>query len=946
MTAHSQPQTPHLILVDGSGFIFRAFYALPPMTSPEGVPVNAVYGFTNMLARLLHDMAGTHFAVVFDSGRQTFRTELYASYKAHRPEMPEELRPQLTLIREATQAFGLRSLEMPGWEADDLIASYATAIQAIGGTCTLISSDKDLMQLVGEKIKMYDPIKQKTIDIAEVESKFGVPPAKVAEVQALMGDSTDNVPGVPGIGPKTAAALITEYGTVEQVLASVDSMKPSKRRTLLQEHAESARLSLRLVTLARDVPLPVPIEELTRPTPQKDSLLHWLERMGFRSVIARITRPQNHPQGEEKTPQAHLDSSSSTPSNNVLEGESALSSAFSEITGVPYGLYETVRTAEALQTWVEKACEKGICAVDTETSGLDPLKADLVGFSLAYEPGKACYVPLGHENTLDNPTGLQLEIATALKIIKPLFENPAVLKIFHHAKFDILVLQRAGLLAQTPFENITPIDDTMLISYSQSTGLHGQGMDELSKHYLSHTPCSYDEVTGTGRARIPFAQVAIEKATFYAAEDADVTLRLWHVLRPMLRVRQALALYEYIERPLIPILAEMEQAGIAVDLVELGRLSKDFEKRMHGLEQNIYREAGRVFSIASPKQLGEILFEDMGLLGERRSRKGAWSTDSTVLQGLADQGHVLPALVLEWRQLAKLKSTYTDALLRQASVQSRVHTSFQMATTTTGRLSSSDPNLQNIPIRTEEGTRIRRAFVAPLGYRLISADYSQIELRLLAHAANVPALREAFACGQDIHARTASEVFGLPLENMDPLMRRRAKAINFGIIYGISAFGLAKQLGISPREAKIYIEAYFARYPGIRDYMEHVKEEARQKGYVLTLYGRRCYVPGITEQQATRRHYAERQAINAPLQGGAADIIKRAMVRLPAELQAAGLTSARMLLQVHDELLFEATEDEAEEVAQRVQRVMESVAELTVPLVVETGIGQNWAEAH
>lgn len=945
--------TPHLVLVDGSGFIFRAFHALPPMTNPEGVPVNAVYGFTTMLARLIHDMAGTHLAVVFDASRETFRTQLYPFYKAHRPDVPEELRPQFSLIREATQAFGLQGIELPGWEADDLIASYATKIQDLGGTCTIVSSDKDLMQLVGAKVQMYDPIKQKMIGLAEVEAKFGVPPEKVAEVQALMGDSSDNVPGVPGIGPKTAAALITEYGTLERVLAATATMKPSKRRTVLQDHAEDARISLRLVTLERHVPLPVPIADLALVSPQQETLIPWLERMGFRSVIARLTRHQNQPQknqihmvhmGEQAERQAQT--SSDNPHEHALDSENARLSILSRYVRVPYGPYETIRTAEALQAWVDKASQKGICAVDTETNGLDPLKATLLGFSLAYVPGKACYVPLRHENTLEKPTGAQLEASKALHILKPLLENTSVLKIFHNAKFDLLVLKTACSFLQIPLQDITPIDDTMLISYSQSAGLHGQSMDELSERYLAHTPISYDDVTGTGRARIPFAQVSIEKATEYAAEDADVTVRLWHVLRPELRVRQALGLYEYIERPLMPILADMEQVGIAVDLGELSRLSEDFEKRMHGLEQEIYQLAGRDFAIGSPKQLGEILFDEMGLIGGRKGRKGAWSTDSEILQSLADQGHLLPVRVLEWRQLAKLKSTYTDALLRQASIKSRVHTSFQMAGTTTGRLSSSDPNLQNIPIRTEEGTRIRRAFIAQRGRRLISADYSQIELRLLAHVADIPALREAFAEGQDIHTRTASEVFGIPLENMDPLIRRRAKAINFGIIYGISAFGLARQLGISASEAKTYIETYFARYPGIRDYMEHTKEEARQKGYVLTLFGRRCYVPGITDKHAARRHYAERQAINAPLQGGAADIIKRAMVRLPAALRVAGLHSAHMLLQVHDELLFEADEVESEAVAVEVRRVMESAAQLRVPLVVETGIGQNWAEAH
>ena len=931
-------ETPHLVLVDGSGFIFRAFHALPPMTSPEGVPVNAVYGFTTMLARLLKDHVGTHLAVLFDASRQTFRSEIYPQYKAHRPEPPEDLRPQFSLIREATQAFNVPGIELPGWEADDLIASYATAIRAQGGTCTIVSSDKDLMQLVGDGVCMLDPIKQTPVGPAEVETKFGVPPTKVVDVQALMGDPTDNVPGVPGIGPKTAAALVQEYGTLEAVLNAAPEMKKSKRRDMLIEHADAARVSLQLVTLATDVPLPVPVEELGTREPDMLVLADWLDRMGFRSILSRMGL--GHPSGAHahraarKVAAASV-AGASTPSDDASAPDASVLSA-------PYHDYETVRTAEALQKWVSAAQEAGICAVDTETDGLDPLAANIVGFSIATAPGKACYVPLKHEGTLEAPTGEQLAVDAALKLLAPLLQDDAVLKIFHNAKFDLLILDHAGI----PLSSITAVDDTMLISYSQSAGLHGQGMDELSALHLNHTPITYDSVTGTGRNRLLFAQVAVATATKYAAEDADVTLRLWHVLHPTLRTNKALALYEQIERPLSAILADMEKAGIAVDRAELDRLSKDFEARMQGMENDIYEAAGRQFNIGSPKQLGEILFDEMGLKGGKRGKAGAWSTDSSVLQDLADQGHDLPARILAWRQLAKLKSTYTDALLRQAGRNDRVHTSFQMAITSTGRLSSTDPNLQNIPVRTEEGTRIRQAFIAPPGKKLISADYSQIELRLLADVANIPALREAFQLGQDIHARTASEVFNIPLEGMDALTRRRAKAINFGIIYGISAFGLGKQLGIPAGEARTYIDAYFARYPGIRDYMERMREEARTHGYVLTPFGRRCYVPGIHEKSAARRQYAERQAINAPLQGGAADIIKRAMVHLPLALQKAGFGETRMLLQVHDELLFETDESEAEAVAAIIKNVMEAAADLAVPLVVETGIGQNWAEAH
>lgn len=939
--------TPHLVLVDGSGFIFRAFHALPPMTNPDGVPVNAVYGFTNMLARLLREHVGTHLAVIFDAGRQTFRTEIYPSYKAHRPEAPEDLRPQFSLIRDATRAFNVPAIELPGWEADDLIASYATAVRKMGGTCTIVSSDKDLMQLIGPGVCMLEPMKQTAIGAPEVEAKFGVTPDKVVDVQALMGDPTDNVPGVPGIGPKTASALVNEFGTLEAVLAAAPDMKKSKRRDMLLEHAEAARISRRLVELARDVPLPMPVEELGVRELNKLDLADWLDSMGFRSVLSRLGI--GHPSGAHAhraaRATAHASVNSATPDTpeTTTAGQPAPgpSAGAAAALSAAYGPYDTVRTAEELQKWVSAAQEAGICAVDTETDGLDALHANMVGISLATAPGKACYIPLRHEGTLEEPAGTQLQPGAALDILRPLLTDPSVLKIFQNAKFDLLVFDHAGL----DYTTIAPVDDTMLISYAQSAGQHGQGMDELSTLHLGHTPISYDSVTGTGRNRIPFTQVPVARATPYAAEDADVTLRLWFVLHPTLRTTEALALYEQLERPLSPVLAGMEKAGIAIDRAELGRLSEDFASRMAVMEKGIHDAAGRDFNVASPRQLGEILFDEMGLKGGKRGKAGAWSTDSSVLQDLADQGHDLPARVLAWRQLAKLKSTYTDALLRQATVDDRVHTSFQMAITSTGRLSSNDPNLQNIPIRTEEGGRIRQAFIAPPGKKLISADYSQIELRLLADVANIPALREAFALGQDIHARTASEVFNIPLEGMDSLTRRRAKAINFGIIYGISAFGLARQLGIPAGEARAYIDAYFARYPGIRDYMERMREQARATGYVLTPFGRRCYVPGIHEQSAARRQYAERQAINAPLQGGAADIIKRAMVRLPHALKEAGL-SARMLLQVHDELLFEASADEAEATAELVRGVMEAAATLSVPLVVETGIGSNWAEAH
>jgi DNA polymerase-1 len=913
------------VLVDGSGFIFRAFHALPPMTRPDGVPVNAAFGFTNMLAKLLKEHVGTHRAVIFDAGRHTFRNRLYDKYKAQRPEPPDELIPQFALVREATSAFGVPAIELADWEADDLIASYARAAIESGGRVTIVSSDKDLMQLIRPGVEMLDPIKQKPIGLAEVMEKFGVAPEKLIEVQALMGDAVDNVPGVPGVGPKNAAQLVVEFGDLEGILAAAPSMKPSKRRDALIAHAEAARLSRELVRLREDVPLPMPLEELAAREPQRETLAGWLRVQGFRSTLTRL--------GLDGEGQVDASAPAVVPASPPPQEEAPPPV-------VSFGSYECVTTLDALHRWVAKARASGVVAMDTETDRPDAMRAELVGFSVATAPGHACYVPLRHEGTLENVVGAQIAVADAMDALAPLLSDPGVLKVFHNAKFGLIVLDRAGA------PPIAPVDDTILISYAQEAGAHGHGMDELSHLHLGHTPIGYDEVTGTGRARVSFAQVPLDRATAYVAEDADVSLRLWLTLRPRLRAAKSLALYETIERPLIFVLKAMEQAGIAVDANDLRAMSREFEQRMAVIEQDIHRLAGEPFNVGSAKQLGEVLFDKMGLAGGKRMKTGAYGTDASVLQALAEQGHELPQRILDWRQLQKLKSTYADALVEQINPRTgRVHTCFSQAIASTGRLSSNDPNLQNIPIRTEEGGRIRHAFVAAPGHVLVSADYSQIELRLLAHVADIPALRESFAKGEDIHARTASEVFGVPMAGMDPLTRRRAKAINFGIIYGISAFGLGRQLQIEPGEARAYIDAYFARYPGIRAYMERTKEEARIHGYVVTPFGRRCWIPGIADKNPARRGYAERQAINAPLQGGAADIIKRAMVRLPAALRDAGLTT-RLLLQVHDELLFEAPEGEAKMTAAVARRVMESAARLEVPLVVETGMGRSWADAH
>ncbi|WP_144184481.1 DNA polymerase I [Elioraea rosea] len=916
----------HLILVDGSGYIFRAFHALPPMTRPDGTPVNAVFGFVNMLAKLIRENPDVRMAVIFDAGRRTFRNDIYPAYKAQRPDPPPELIPQFGLIREAVDAFGLPAIELADWEADDLIAAYARAETEEGGRVTIISSDKDLMQLVGPSVTMLDPIKQKPITEAEVVEKFGVPPSKVVEVQALAGDSIDNVPGVPGIGIKTAAALITEYGDVETLLARAGEIRQPKRREALIEHAAAARVSRRLVELNPDAPLPMPLAALALKPPEKARLATWLAAQNFRSTIQRLG----------------LDGAGAV-------AEQAPKPDTPEAPAAPFGPYVTITDAATLDAWIVEARALGIVALDTETDSLDAQRARLVGLSLALAPGRAAYIPLRHtsrgNDLAADPPPKQLGFEAAIAALRPLLADPSVLKVLQNAKYDLNVLARAENGGLT----VSPVDDTMLLSFCLDAGAHKHGMDDLSALHLGHTPITYDSVTGTGRARISFAEVSLDRATAYAAEDADVTLRLWHVLRPRLREAKVLSLYEQVERRLVPVLGAMERAGISVDARDLRQMSAEFADRLAALESEIHTLAGRSFTVGSPQQLGKVLFDELKLEppGGRRTKTatGQYATDAGVLEELAPQ-HPLPAKVLEWRQLDKLKSTYADALVNQINPETnRVHTCFAMAAASTGRLSSTDPNLQNIPVRTEEGRRIRRAFVAEAGHLLLSADYSQIELRLLAHVADVPALSDAFRKGEDIHARTASEVFGVPMAGMDPLTRRRAKAINFGIIYGISAFGLANQLSVTPGEAKAYIDAYFERYPGIRAYMERMKEEARMKGFVTTPFGRRVWIPGIGEKNPARRGFAERQAINAPLQGGAADVIKRAMVRLPRALAAAGL-AARMLLQVHDELLFEVPEGEAEATASAVKQVMEGAATLRVPLVVETGAAPNWAAAH
>ena len=940
-----------LVLIDGSGYIFRAFHALPPMTRADGTPVNAVYGFTAMVMKLVDDLAPEHVAVVFDSARKTFRNDIYAEYKANRSDPPEELVPQFDLVRDATTALSLPQLELPGFEADDLIATYAGVAEAAGLDTVIVSSDKDLMQLVRGGISMLDPMKQRRISDAEVVERFGVTPDKVVDVQALAGDSTDNVPGVPGIGVKTAAELINSYGDLDTLLARAAEIKQPKRRENLIQFAEQAQISRDLVRLRDDAPMPLPLADLQRLPRDMEKLRAFLSAQDFKRLLARI--------GDDGG-----DALRAAPAIRSMGGAPQPASDASSApvaAAVDTAAYQLVSDTDTLESWVAAAHKQGFLAVDTETSSLNAAAAELVGISMALAPGKACYVPLRHGGaavTGDGQSGLDFDAAPettspqipfdkAIGILKPLFEDPSVLKIGHNLKYDSHVLLRplnGGI-------HLTPVDDTMCLSYVLDGGrVGGHSMDYLAGHWLDHQTIKYEDVCGKGAKQVPFGSLTPEAALDYAAEDADITLRLWELLRPRLATEGVASVYERLERPLIPVLAQMESAGITVDPTILARMSNDFATRMGVLQTEIHALADGEFNIASPKQLGEILFDRMGLKGGKKSKTGAYSTSADILEMLAAEGVDIAQKVLDWRQLAKLKSTYADALVESIHPETgRVHTSFSMVGASTGRLSSSDPNVQNIPIRTAEGRQIRTAFVAAPGCKLISADYSQIELRLVAHVAGESSMIEAFRDGVDIHARTASEVFGIPLDAMDGETRRRAKAINFGIIYGISGFGLARQLGIGQGEARDYIAAYFENFPGIRTYMDSIKAEARETGYVETLFGRRIHINGIASSNQAQRGFAERQAINAPIQGSAADIIKRAMVRLPPAMQDAGI-DARMLLQVHDELIFEIEDHLADAAVSVITGVMESAAapvlELAVPLVADAGIASSWADAH
>ena len=942
-----------LYLVDGSGYIFRAYHALPPLTrKSDGTPVGAVAGFCNMMWKFLCDMKGeadapTHLAVIFDHSEKTFRNALYDQYKAHRPPPPEDLIPQFALVREATRAFGVPAIELPGYEADDVIAGYAEAVRQAGGEVVIISSDKDLMQLIGDGVSMLDTMKNVRIGPDQVMEKFGVGPDRVIDVQALCGDSVDNVPGAPGIGIKTAALLINEYGDLDTVLARAGEIKQDKRRQTLIDFADQIRLSRQLVTLDRQTPLPAPIDDLKAADPDKDVLAAFLELMEFRTLARRIDSAGHAPSAPSSpSGRAAMPPSVGAPTFSVQRAPQASKAA--EAVAIDTSVYECVRTLEALDRWVAKATAAGLVAFDTETDALSSANAGLCGVSLATAPGEACYIPLGHlaEHglALEAAEDLsQIPLAEAIARLKPLLENPAVLKVAQNAKYDMAVLSRYGV-------QVGPIDDTMLISYILDSGMHGHGMDELSELWLGHKPISFKAVAGSGKAQKSFSQVKLDTATCYAAEDADVTLRLYHVLRPRLAAEGMLTAYETLERPLPAVLAQMECHGVKIDPDRLRRLSQEFGMRMAELEIQAQALVGRPFNLGSPKQIGEVLFGEMALAGGKKTATGAWGTDASALEDLAAQGHELPRVLLDWRQLSKLKGTYTDNLVAAISERTgRVHTSYALAATSTGRISSNDPNLQNIPVRTEEGRKIRAAFIAEPGHVLISADYSQIELRLLAHIGDIPQLKKAFKEGLDIHAMTASEMFGVPVEGMPGEVRRRAKAINFGIIYGISAFGLANQLSIPREEAGAYIKTYFERFPGIADYMETTKAFARANGFVTTLFGRKIIIPEIKASSPAHRAFADRAAINAPIQGAGADIVRRAMARMPAALTGAGL-KARMLMQVHDELVFEVPVEEAEATSNLVRHVMEKAAEpavaLSVPLTVDARAAANWDEAH
>jgi DNA polymerase-1 len=989
----------HVFLVDGSSYIFRAYHALPPLNrKSDGLQVNAVLGFCNMLWKLLRDMPPhnrpTHLAIIFDKAEITFRNKLYPDYKAHRPPAPDDLIPQFPLIRDAVRAFDLPCLEQGGFEADDLIATYAREAGERGATTTIVSSDKDLMQLVTDKVTMYDTMKDRRIGIPEVIEKFGVPPEKVVEVQALAGDSTDNVPGVPGIGVKTAAQLIVEYGDLETLLKRAGEIKQPKRREALIENADKARISRQLVLLDDHVKLDVALDELAVHEPDARKLIAFLKAMEFSTLTRRVADysqvdPADVEADERNKSGASGKSAGSSPpppraaagdlfgqqdapasslpatgrggapgkakpdQSNVVLTPQALAAARAEEarkTRIDRSQYQTIRSLDALQPWIARVHEVGQFAIEAKANSIDPMQAEICGIALALGPNDACYIPLSHKQSGDGSglfaAGLapdQIETGEALQALAPLLESAGILKIGFNIKFNAVIFAQHGVTLRNH-------DDAQLMSYALDAGRNAHGLDALAERWLGHATMTHGELIGSGKGKLTFDQVAIDKATAYSAEDADVILRLWRVLKPRLVAEHMTAVYETLERPLISVLARMERRGISIDRQVLSRLSGEFAQTAARVEAELQEIAGEPINVGSPKQIGDILFGKMGITGGTKTKTGAWSTSAQILDELAEQGNDFAKKILEWRQVSKLKSTYTDALPTYVHPQThRVHTTYALAATTTGRLSSNEPNLQNIPVRTEDGRKIRRAFIASPGHKLVSADYSQIELRLLAEIADIPVLKQAFRDGLDIHAMTASEMFGVPVKDMPAEVRRRAKAINFGIIYGISAFGLANQLGIAREEASAYIKKYFERFPGIRAYMDATRDFCRANGYVETLFGRKCHYPDIKASNASVRSFNERAAINARLQGTAADIIRRAMTRMEDALAEKKL-SAQMLLQVHDELIFEVPDDEVAATLPVVQHTMQDApfpaVLLSVPLHVDARAADNWDEAH
>ena len=926
----------HIYLVDGSTYIFRAYHALPPLTrKSDGFPVGAISGFCNMLDKLIKDEREnnnlTHLLVIFDASGKTFRNDIYPKYKANRSSPPEDLIPQFPVIRKATDAFNVNHVEMLGYEADDLIASYAKAAIDEKMKVTIVSSDKDLMQLVKEDVSMLDTMKNRLIQKNEVIEKFGVEPKKVIDVQSLAGDSIDNIPGVPGIGIKTAALLINEYDNLDNLLEKASNIKQNKRRESLIEFADQARLSRELVTLKEDVKLPIPIKDIEIQSFDPKKLISFLKGMEFKTLTEKKAREFNLNLEDIETEELELEFNK----EKEVETETKNEKDFNKF---DYKKYSTIINKNELDKWKRKITEKGYVAIDTETDSLNAIEANLIGFSLATGINEACYIPIKHDNA-----DKQIHIDDATDFLKSINEDPSILKIFHNKKYDALVLDKYNI-------KVNSYDDTMLISYSLGSGGTRHSLDFLAKKYMSHSAISFKEIAGSGKSQKSFNEISINEASIYAAEDADITFRLWKILRPRLMSEKISSVYETIERPLAKVIMDMEKNGVCVDEKILKELSIKFENDIKRIEKECFEIVGNEFNLGSPKQIGEILFDKLKIKGGKKTPSGAWSTDAETLNFLASSGNILPKLLLEWRGLSKLKSTYTDALPNFINKNTkRIHTSYSMSSTSTGRLSSSDPNLQNIPIKNDEGKMIRSAFIADEGYSLISADYSQIELRIIAHISDDNNLKNAFKNNIDIHSLTASEVFGVPIEDMSQDIRRKAKAINFGIIYGISPFGLSNQLDISRSEASDYIRSYFEKFPSIRDYMESTKEFAKNNGFVKTLFGRKCIIDDPGNRGPGGKAFMERAAINAPIQGTAADIIKRAMIKIPKNLKKENLET-KMIMQVHDELVFETKDSEIEKtmsiVIKEMSEAHKPVVDLSVDLKVEAASGKNWDQAH